>query len=83
MPSGHRLALTEAAAETSQQKQSTGLFLLPFLRLLTLKDLGALPQTPQLLKKLAKLLLVSPKPERGPLVSRSQQAPPLLAAFAS
>ena len=59
MPSGHRSALTEAAAETSQQKQSTGLFLLPFLRLLTLKDLGALPQTPQLLKKLAKLLSAS------------------------
>ena len=65
MPSGHRSALTGAAAETSQQKQSTGLFLLPFLRLLTLKDLGALPQTPQLLKKLAKLLLVSTQLKRG------------------
>ena len=40
------------------------------LRPLQPRDLGALPQTPQLLKKLAKLLRFSPKPKRGAATSR-------------
>ena len=38
------------------------------------------PYNPQLLKKLAKLLLVSPKPKRGPLASRPPQTPAPLSA---
>ena len=50
------------------------------LRPLQPRDRRAPPYNPQLLKKLAKLLLVSPKPERGPLVRRSQPAPAPLSA---
>ena len=45
------------------------------LRPLQPRDLGAPPQTPQLLKKLAKLFLVSPKPERGHKSQRLSENP--------